>query len=90
MHTFSETVAPPAGIPSRVRALLGELGWQGIFQLQMLERPDGGFAVIDLNARLFASIALDNRAGANLAAIWCEWLGHQTAELAQWERHGTV
>jgi predicted ATP-grasp superfamily ATP-dependent carboligase len=74
MHTFSETVDPPPGLPDRVRALLGELGWQGIFQLQMLERAEEGFAVIDLNPRLFASIALDNRAGANPAAIWCEWL----------------
>jgi hypothetical protein len=40
----------------------------------MLSRADGGFAVIDLNPRLFASMTLDHRAGANLAGIWCEWL----------------
>jgi predicted ATP-grasp superfamily ATP-dependent carboligase len=74
MHTFSETVAVPAGLAARVRALLCELGWQGIFQLQMLERAGGGFSVIDLNPRVFASMTLDHRAGANLAAIWCEWL----------------
>lgn len=74
MHAFSETVTVPAGLAERVRALLGELGWQGIFQLQLLERADGGFSVIDLNPRVFASITLDHRAGANLAAIWCEWL----------------
>lgn len=74
MHSFSETVAVPAGLPARVRALLGEVGWQGIFQLQMLERADGGFSVIDLNPRVFASITLDHRAGANLAAVWCDWL----------------
>ena len=74
MHTFSETVAVPAGLAARVRALLCELGWQGIFQIQMLERADGGFSVIDLNPRVFASMTLDHRAGANLAAIWCEWL----------------
>jgi len=74
MHAFSETVAVPAGLAARVRALLCELGWQGIFQLQMLERAGGGFSVIDLNPRVFASITLDHRAGANLAAIWCDWL----------------
>jgi predicted ATP-grasp superfamily ATP-dependent carboligase len=74
MHTFSETVAVPAGLAARVCALLGEVGWEGIFQLQMLEQADGGFSVIDLNPRVFASITLDHRAGANLAAIWCEWL----------------
>ena len=74
MHTFSETVTVPDGLAARVRALLCELGWQGIFQIQMLERADGGFSVIDLNPRVFASMTLDHRAGANLAAIWCEWL----------------
>ena len=74
MHTFSETVAVPPGLAARIRALLGEVGWEGIFQLQMLERAGGGFSVIDLNPRVFASITLDHRAGANLAAIWCEWV----------------
>src|SRR5262249_52419562 len=26
------------------------------------------------NPRVFASITLDNAAGANLAALWCDWL----------------
>jgi hypothetical protein len=30
--------------------------------------------VIDLNPRVFASITLDDYAGANLAALWCDWL----------------
>jgi predicted ATP-grasp superfamily ATP-dependent carboligase len=74
MHTFSETVPVPDGLAARICALLGELGWQGIFQVQMLERAAGGFSAIDLNPRVFASMTLDHRAGANLAAIWCEWL----------------
>ena len=37
MHAYSETVTPPDGLPERVRELLGSLGWQGIFQLQLLE-----------------------------------------------------
>ena len=74
MHTFSETVAVPTGLADRVRALLGMLGWQGIFQFQMLEGDDGRFSVIDFNSRVFASMTLDARAGANLAAVWCDWL----------------
>jgi predicted ATP-grasp superfamily ATP-dependent carboligase len=73
MHAYSETVAPPAGLPERVRELLISLGWQGIFQLQLLELPDR-LAVIDLNPRVFASILLDADAGANPAAVWCDWL----------------
>ena len=74
MHAFAETVANPDGLSDRVLTLLGLLGWQGIFQLQMLELADGRLAVIDLHPRVFASIALDIDAGANLAAVWCDWL----------------
>jgi predicted ATP-grasp superfamily ATP-dependent carboligase len=74
MHTFSETVRAPHGLADRARDLLAALGWQGIFQLQMLELPDGRLSVIDLNPRVFASITLDISAGANLAAVWCDWL----------------
>ena len=74
MHTYSETVPAPPGLVGRVRSLLTALEWQGIFQLQLLELADGRLSVIDLNPRLFASMALDVYAGANLAAIWCDWL----------------
>ena len=74
MHAFSETMPAPDGLVERVRALLASLEWQGIFQLQMLELADGRLAVIDLNPRVFASIALDADAGANPAAVWCDWL----------------
>jgi len=82
MHCYSETVRVPPGLTGRVRHLLNGVGWQGIFQLQMLELDDGRLSVIDLNARLFASVALDVSAGANLAAIWCDWLlGHNPSPL---------
>ena len=74
MHAFSETVPPPKGLEEQVTSLLAAVGWQGIFQLQLLELADGRLSVIDLNPRVFASIALDVDAGANLAAIWCDWL----------------
>jgi len=80
MHTLSETVPVPRTLGARVRTLLRTLRWTGIFQLQMLEFDDGRYAVIDLNPRVFASITLDVRAGANLGAIWCDWLlGRQPA-----------
>jgi predicted ATP-grasp superfamily ATP-dependent carboligase len=74
MHAFAETVPVPDGLADRVRSLLAALGWRGIFQIQMLEMPGGRFSAIDLNPRLFASVSLDARAGANLAAVWCDWL----------------
>jgi predicted ATP-grasp superfamily ATP-dependent carboligase len=66
-------VALPPGLANRVRALLEALEWQGIFQLQMLEL-DGRLSVIDLNPRVFASVTLDARAGADLPSVWCDWL----------------
>jgi len=92
MHSYSETVEPPAGLAERVGELLTSLEWQGIFQLQMLELPDR-LAVLDLNPRVFASISLDVDAGANPAAVWCDWLlgldpAPVTAQLARryrWE-----
>lgn len=74
MHAFAETVTTPRGLADRLRALLSSLGWQGIFQVQLLELQDGRLAVIDVNPRVFASIALDADAGANPAAVWCDWL----------------
>ncbi|MBA3263610.1 MAG: NAD(P)-binding domain-containing protein [Thermoleophilaceae bacterium] len=71
---FSETIEVPSSLSERVVALLEALGWQGIFELELIERPDGSHAAIDLNPRLYGSLALAIAAGANLPAVWCEWL----------------
>jgi predicted ATP-grasp superfamily ATP-dependent carboligase len=81
--TFSETMAPPPGLEDAVRRLLGILGWEGIFELELI-RPSrsadapgsgpAGFVAIDLNPRPYGSMALANAAGAPLATIWCDWL----------------
>jgi predicted ATP-grasp superfamily ATP-dependent carboligase len=68
------TIDPPQGIEARVRELVTSIGWSGIFQLQLLDLGGGRFAAIDLNPRLFASLALAVRAGANLPALWCDYL----------------
>jgi predicted ATP-grasp superfamily ATP-dependent carboligase len=70
----SRTATPPAELVRRVDALIGALGWQGIFELELIERPDGSFAAIDFNPRLYGSIALAARAGAPIPAVWCDWL----------------
>ena len=38
----------------------------------MIGRGDGSYAVIDLNPRVYGSLALSEAAGAPLAAIWCD------------------
>lgn len=65
-------------LPSELRdaaaTLLGRMGWQGIFELELMEKPDGDLGVIDLNPRVYGSLELAIRAGASLPAIWCESL----------------
>ena len=72
--SFSETVSPPPGLRRRVRELLEAIGWEGIFELELLEGPDGAAFAIDLNPRVYGSLALAGKAGAPLALIWCDWL----------------
>ncbi|MGH2824657.1 MAG: NAD(P)-binding domain-containing protein [Thermoleophilaceae bacterium] len=71
---FSETIEPPASLSERVVALLQAVGWEGIFELELIERPGGSYAALDLNPRLYGSLALAIAAGANLPAVWCDWL----------------
>jgi FAD-dependent urate hydroxylase len=72
--SFSETFEPPLELRERVVALLRELRWEGLFELELIERHRGGFAAIDFNPRAYGSLALAIRAGANLPALWCEHL----------------
>jgi D-aspartate ligase len=72
--SFSRTEAPPADLVRGVSTLMRSLGWQGIFELELIERDGGGFAAIDFNPRLYGSVALAARAGAPIPAVWCDWL----------------
>ena len=76
--SFAYTIPLPPALAARVEALLADLGWVGIFELELVERPDGELAAIDLNPRLFGSLALVSAAGAPLAELWCRWLCGET------------
>jgi predicted ATP-grasp superfamily ATP-dependent carboligase len=71
---YSETVETPSGLAQGVERILSSLGWQGLFELELIRRADGSFAAIDLNPRVYGSLALAIAAGAPLPAIWCDWL----------------
>jgi predicted ATP-grasp superfamily ATP-dependent carboligase len=71
---FSRSIDAPASLIESVRRLVGSLGWEGIFELELAERAGGDFAVLDFNPRIYGSLALAVRAGAPLPAIWCDWL----------------
>jgi predicted ATP-grasp superfamily ATP-dependent carboligase len=69
--SLAGTVDPPPGLTAAVEALLGRIGWLGIFELELLDL-EGRFAAIDLNPRVFGWLGLAVAAGANLPAIWCD------------------
>jgi predicted ATP-grasp superfamily ATP-dependent carboligase len=71
---FAETIAPPAQLREAVPELLERIGWEGVFELELIRTEDGRFVPIDLNPRPYGSLSLAGAAGAPLAAIWCDWL----------------
>ena len=71
---FSETLQEPSELSARVLGLLAELGWEGLFELELIELHNGEWAAIDLNPRPYGSMALAIGAGANLPALWCSYL----------------
>ena len=72
--SFAETVTPPIGLRDKVTELVRGLGWQGIFELELFGRGERDFAAIDFNSRVFGWLTLAIGAGANLPAVWCDWL----------------
>jgi predicted ATP-grasp superfamily ATP-dependent carboligase len=61
--------------------LLLNLGWRGLFQLQFIESA-GHMYLIDLNPRIYTSLALAVAAGVNLPAIWVDLLlGHKPSTI---------
>jgi predicted ATP-grasp superfamily ATP-dependent carboligase len=71
---FAETIDPPADLQDGIRELMVEIGWEGMFELELIGDEEGEFLPIDLNPRPYGSLALAVRAGASLPAIWCDWL----------------
>jgi FAD-dependent urate hydroxylase len=78
--SFSQTVAIPPALRERTVALLEDLGWEGIFELELIERSGEEWAAIDLNPRPYGSLALAIGAGANLPGIWSAHLMDRAPE----------
>jgi FAD-dependent urate hydroxylase len=71
--SYSETIDRPE-LAERVTGLLAEIGWEGLFELEVIERGGQEWAAIDFNPRPYGSLALAIGAGANLPAVWCSHL----------------
>lgn len=70
----SESIRLTADLRHAVSEIVRALGWQGIFELELLERSDGKLLPIDFNPRVYGSLALSDAAGVPLVTIWCDWL----------------
>lgn len=64
--------------------LLAQIGWSGLFQMQFLEN-DAGRVLIDLNPRVYGSLALGLAAGQNLPGIWVDRLLGKTTTPAPYQ-----
>jgi predicted ATP-grasp superfamily ATP-dependent carboligase len=73
MVSYVETVERDRDLDARIARFVAEIGWSGIFQLQLLEH-DGRLYAIDLNPRIYISVSLAVTAGMNLPAIWADLL----------------
>lgn len=71
---YSETIDAPETLRSSVVALLADLGWEGLFELELIQARAGGWHAIDLNPRPYGSMAVAIDAGANLPGVWCRHL----------------
>jgi predicted ATP-grasp superfamily ATP-dependent carboligase len=71
--SYAETVHPDPSLAQQARALIARLHWSGIFNLQFIEGA-GRRCLIDVNPRLYTSLALAVAAGLNLPAIWVQAL----------------
>ena len=71
--TYAVTVPLDLQLSAMIRNLLLDIGWDGLFQVDFIEHADQKF-LIDLNPRVYTSLAITTRAGVNLPAIWVDLL----------------
>ena len=69
----ARTVALDADLAGGAARLVEGLGWSGIFQLQLLRDADTHH-LIDLNPRIYGSLALAIAAGLDLPSMWADLL----------------
>jgi predicted ATP-grasp superfamily ATP-dependent carboligase len=72
--SYAVTIPPDAELEQGVARLLRVICWSGIFQAQFIRDPHGEHYLIDLNPRVYGSLALAVAAGLNLPGIWVDLL----------------
>jgi len=74
VSSYAISIPQNAELERGVGRLLRKLGWSGVFQVQFICSPKGEHYLIDLNPRIYGSIALAIAAGLNLPGIWTDLL----------------
>jgi predicted ATP-grasp superfamily ATP-dependent carboligase len=66
---LATSVAPDEGLVSRTAAMLAELGYWGLAQVDFVETADG-YTLLDVNPRFYRCMPLAVACGTNLPALW--------------------
>jgi len=65
-----QIVDPDPDLSRGVRALVSDLGWFGLVQVEFVRNAEGVAHVTDFNGRFYGSMALATGSGVNLPALW--------------------
>jgi predicted ATP-grasp superfamily ATP-dependent carboligase len=71
---YAITIDIPAETERAIISLVANIGWRGIFEIELIRSADGSLLPIDFNPRPYGSMALAITAGSNLPALWCDCL----------------
>ena len=71
---YAETIPPNPELDRGVSQLLRAIRWSGPFEMEFRRSLSGEHFLIDLNPRIYGSLALSVAAGLNLPAIWMDLL----------------
>lgn len=82
--SFATTIDRDPALDAATRTLMANLRWSGLFNIQLIESPTGPL-LIDLNPRVYHSLALAIAAGANLPAMWADLLRGDTPRVVDYE-----
>jgi predicted ATP-grasp superfamily ATP-dependent carboligase len=66
---LATSVEPDEGLVSRTAAMLAELGYWGLAQVDFVE-TDAGYTLLDVNPRFYRCLPLAIACGTNLPALW--------------------
>jgi predicted ATP-grasp superfamily ATP-dependent carboligase len=66
---LATSVEPDEGLVSRTAAMLAELGYWGLAQVDFVE-TSSGFTLLDVNPRFYRCLPLAVACGTNLPALW--------------------